>query len=238
MDIHTLASGSDGNSYIVERDGPALLIEAGLPFSELERRVWRHDYSLASLAGCLISHAHADHCQATEGLIERGLPVYMGIETAEFLGLGCAVGDELLKSKNERSVGKFRVTAYPLVHGGVENFGFLIKTPGESLFYATDTPHIPYAFKNLDYLMVECNYIESRLDDAVYSGQAATAHATKSIKTHLSLDSLLEYLGHLDTKTLKEIHLLHVSGEFAEAQKCKRRVQGETGVVTKLADRG
>lgn len=221
----------------MERDGPALLIEAGLPFSKLKEQVWQHGYKLSEFEGCLISHTHADHSQAAEDLIERGLPVYMGIETVAALGLGGAAGVRILKPKNEQPVGKFKVTAYPVAHGDVENFALLIKTPGKSLFYATDTPNIPYyGLKGLNYLMVECNYIESRLDDAVFEGQAATGHATKSIKTHMSLDSLVDWLKKIDTGQLYEIYLLHLSAEFAEARKCKRRVQEETGIPTKIAE--
>ncbi len=238
MIINTLASGSDGNCYIVERDGPALMVEAGLPFEKLKKLVWQHDYKLADLAGCLVSHVHADHSQAAEDLIKRGVPTYMGKFTAEPLGLASGQA-KILKAKKAQSVGPYLVQAFPLRHGGIDNFGFLIThKSGPNLFYATDTAHIPYVFKNLNYLMVECNYIESRLDDAVEDGQAATNHATKSIKSHLSLDSLVGWLRHQPLGSLREIYLLHLSAEFAEAQRCRRMVQETTGIPTKIAEGG
>jgi len=58
MNIHTLASGSKGNCYVLEHEGNYLMIEAGIPFSKLQKELWRLGASVSSLDGCLISHSH------------------------------------------------------------------------------------------------------------------------------------------------------------------------------------
>lgn len=50
------ASSSKANFYeIIATDGGRLLIEAGLPWSQLERRL---EFNLKNIEACLISHEH------------------------------------------------------------------------------------------------------------------------------------------------------------------------------------
>jgi len=55
MEIKVLASGSSGNAYFVSDGKTPLLLEAGIPFKEIQRGL---NFRLQELVGCLISHEH------------------------------------------------------------------------------------------------------------------------------------------------------------------------------------
>ena len=59
ISFDSLASSSAGCAYRLSADGMApLLIECGLPFPQLQKAL---DFKVSELAGCLVSHWHADH---------------------------------------------------------------------------------------------------------------------------------------------------------------------------------
>lgn len=64
----TLASGSRANSVYVEVDGVGCLLDAGLPYNELVRRMRVINKSPADVKYLFISHAHNDHTRGRDGL--------------------------------------------------------------------------------------------------------------------------------------------------------------------------
>jgi phosphoribosyl 1,2-cyclic phosphodiesterase len=76
--IASLNSGSNGNCYYVGNDKEAVLIDAGIPCRETERRMRRLGLSLSAVKGIFISHEHDDHIRGLEVLSKRyQLPVYI-----------------------------------------------------------------------------------------------------------------------------------------------------------------
>lgn len=55
MRLKVLASGSKGNCYILQSPTGSLLIEAGIPWKEIQKGL---DFDLRQVVGCLISHEH------------------------------------------------------------------------------------------------------------------------------------------------------------------------------------
>jgi phosphoribosyl 1,2-cyclic phosphodiesterase len=78
MKVSVLASGSNGNSCLVEHKGTAVLVDAGKSGRELEKRMNALGKSLDNVNGVLITHAHSDHIMGA-GVISRrhNLPLFM-----------------------------------------------------------------------------------------------------------------------------------------------------------------
>jgi len=75
----SLASSSHGNAYVVSDGETTLLLECGLTFKELQKRL---GYGVAGITACLVSHEHQDHAKAAAQLLKSGVPVYMSEGTA------------------------------------------------------------------------------------------------------------------------------------------------------------
>ena len=61
MTFTSLASSSRGNAYVVSDGETTLLLECGLTFKELPKRL---GYGEAGITACLVSHEHQDHAKA------------------------------------------------------------------------------------------------------------------------------------------------------------------------------
>ena len=61
MTFTSLASSSKGNAYVVSDGETTLLLECGLTFKELQKRL---GYGVAGITACLVSHEHQDHAKA------------------------------------------------------------------------------------------------------------------------------------------------------------------------------
>lgn len=179
-----------------------------------------------------------DHCQAAKKLNQRGVEIFAGVETAQELDLKQPkiVFSQQGQEYSCLSAPRYSIWPFEVPHGDIKNHAYLTKAgEGNLLFYATDCMNIPVLPKNLTHLMVECNYVEKRLDSATLGGGSSVIHAKQSITNHMSLETLLAWLKKLDKSQLQQIWLLHLSSEFGDPKYCKEKVQKATGVEVYLA---
>ncbi len=55
MRLIVLGSSSSGNCYILENENEALILEAGIPFLEVKKKL---DFNIMKIVGVLVSHSH------------------------------------------------------------------------------------------------------------------------------------------------------------------------------------
>lgn len=231
MDIIPLSSGSSGNCYVVKLEsGPAIMIEAGLPFSDLQRSLWDNDLKLSEIDRCFISHKHGDHAKATQDLLDRQISISMPYKTVGALGLDHDLVEHL-RERRTYHYDTYTVKPYGLEHGAVINYGYLVlDQSGEQLFYATDALKQDFIFRDITHLMIEVNY-----QDKYLQSSDNFFHQKKSIETHTSLKTAVDYFSKIDKSRLKEIWVIHLSSTYADTSHVKRRVQEETGAEVYIA---
>jgi len=55
MFLKCIASGSGGNSYVLENSKEVLILDAGVPLIEVKKVI---DFQISKVTGCVISHEH------------------------------------------------------------------------------------------------------------------------------------------------------------------------------------
>ena len=227
MEIHVLASGSTGNAYTISDGGSSLLLDAGIPLKALQIGT---GFRLNSLAGALITHEHKDHSKAARDLARFGVDVYASRGTLEACGLS---GHRLhpVRAREEFAVGTFRVLPFETEHDAREPLGFLCdsRTTGEKLLYFTDTYFVRYRFQGLTHIMAECNHTEQGLRRSVAEGRIPVEMIPRLVKSHMSLEHLLDMLRANDMSAVRQIYLLHLSDNNSEEQRMREAVQRLTG---------
>ncbi|WP_373325669.1 MBL fold metallo-hydrolase [Sporomusa paucivorans] len=233
MDINILASSSAGNAYKVSDGHTTLLLDAGLPYKQLQKRL---NFQVSSLAGVLISHSHKDHCKAVPDLLKAGIDCYMSQQTAEeggYSGHWLKVVEPLKQFK----IGNWTVLPFELEHD-VTNLGYLLANKaGEKLLYATDTYYCRYKFNGLTHIMLECNHSYDILADNVESGVLPLPMKNRLIRSHFSLENVKEFLKANDLSKVQEIYLIHLSDGNSDAERFKREIQELTGKLVIVAGR-
>ena len=172
MEVHVLASGSDGNCTVVECDGEAVVVDAGLSCRTLMSYMDREGVDPKMIKAILVTHEHADHVKGVGPMARRlGVPVMCTLGTFQASSMG-AVDYIPYDLKDCFSVGPFRVVPLPTYHDAAEPNAFFIETDKGKLAVVTDTGKFDYriehALKTCDAAVVEANYDLEMLHNGPY----------------------------------------------------------------------
>ena len=80
MELTVLGSSSEGNAYVLQNAGEALLLEAGIPFKKVLAALGNN---VKKIVGCLITHEHGDHAGRINEVLNYVVPVYASKGTIE-----------------------------------------------------------------------------------------------------------------------------------------------------------
>ena len=232
INIKTLATGSTGNCYMISDGHSSLLLECGINFRKIQQAL---NFKTSNIAGVLVSHEHKDHSKAVKDVADRGRDIYMSQGTMDAIG----VEHHRLKaiqSKQQFQIGTWTILPFDVQHDAAEPLGFLITNQdGDRLLFATDTYYIRYKFPGLTHIMIECNYSQQVLDENVMYGRTPEFLRDRIMKSHFSLENVLEFLRVNDLSRVQEIHLLHLSNTNSDEELFKREVQKATGKLVYVA---
>jgi len=235
LQFEPLASSSAGCSYVLRRgDLAPLLIDAGLPFREIQRAL---NFQLSRIAGCLVSHAHGDHSKAVYELLRSGVDVYASQECLEQCGTTVSVFANPVKPEIGFHVGPWYVKPFAAVHDLPGTLGFYIAPRGERerFLYLTDSAYSPFRFEGLTHIAVECNYSAEIMRQNALSGELSPDRFKRTTRTHMSLERLLDMLAANDLSNVQEIHLLHLSDANSDEEAFATTVRRATGCPVYVA---
>lgn len=228
IDIKVIASGSSGNCYQIEDGHSRLLLEAGIPIERIKEAL---DYQLSAVSGVLISHEHQDHAKAAVKMAACGIDIYTSAGTAKAVGL---TGHRVHRVSAGKAfdVDDFKVIPFPAKHDAAEPLGFYIHCglSDENVLFFTDTYYLEYLFTDVDYIIAECNYSKAILQDNLENGVVNKVLYERIYRSHMSLETLMEFLYLIEKKRLKKVILAHMSDANSDAALFKKEIQKITGV--------
>lgn len=233
MEIEVLGTGSSGNCYKVKIGKATLLLECGLPYKVIQKKL---NFKVSEIDACLVTHEHMDHAKAVKDLMKAGIDCYMTKGTAEALG----VSGHRLKAFDTWGECKYKTTyvkdlliqPFEAVHDVAEPVSFYIENRDnkESLVFVTDSAYLKYIIPDCDCLMIECNYVKSVLDEKDKQGEIEVSLRNRIVKNHMSLETLVEALKAADLSRTKRIYVLHLSDLNSDEEIIKRTIQERTGI--------
>ena len=222
MTFVSLASSSKGNAYVVSDGDTTLLLECGLTFKELQKRL---GYHMADITACLVSHEHQDHAKAASQMLKHGVPMYMSYGTAashkDPMDGAC-----IIKAGETLRFGALTVVPFRTFHNTEEPLGFLIEDRGtkERLLFAVDTANLNVIADRLTYIAVECNYEEALLE----MSDRTTGFLKERIRhSHFEIDRVIRWLHKQDLSGVLAIYLLHLSAAHSRASAWEARFRRE-----------
>lgn len=218
MKIHCIGSSSSGNCYVIESLGQKLIVELGCN--------WNHhvlpalNFDLNSVAGCLCSHRHFDHSAYIPKAFGYQLDIYGNKDVVEkYPYVHC------LTQKYRYSIGKFKVQCLKVPHNAL-CYSFIIKCPsGEKILFATDLSKFNYKVSGCDVIMMEANYDEDIIYEALARGEVVRSQS----ENHLEIKDCMEAVERcIDTNT-QLIILLHLSDGYSDEKRFQKMVHEATG---------
>ncbi|KIL46973.1 beta-lactamase [Jeotgalibacillus alimentarius] len=232
IDIKVLGSSSKGNAYRVTDGTTSLLLECGIKFSEIQKKL---NFETSDIEGCLVSHEHGDHRAGLKDVLKAGINTYMSTGTAEAIGID---HHRIRKVEVKKSfkVGTWTILPFDVEHDVNEPFGFMLQNEqGERLLFATDTYYIKYKFQNLTHIMIETNYSMNILKENIAEGRVPAILKKRLMQSHFSLENALDFFRANDLSKVQEIWLLHLSSNNSDEDHFKCEVQKVTGKIVKIA---
>ena len=166
--ITSLNSGSNGNCYYIGNETEAILVDAGISCSEIEKRLKRLGLHIQKVRAIFVSHEHTDHISGLQALTKKyHFPVYITNATLRYARL--SLEKHLITSFTAHEpilVGNLAITAFQKFHDAADPYSFMVSCNEIKVGVFTD---IGIPCKNVIYHFQQCNaaFLETNYDDTL-----------------------------------------------------------------------
>lgn len=248
MHYAILTSGSCGNSYAFYDGNETLLVDCGLTYTGLKKRLDAHEIPEESITALLLTHLHPDHSKGV-GVFQRklGKPCYMSAFSFDSLSSvvkkqrieECLV--KLFDNGDSFDIGAFHVDTYATSHDSAGSSGFRITNEGVSYFIMTDTGRIPAEAAPLaetsKVKFIEANYDEEMLENGPYP--AYLRARIRGPYGHLSNEEAAEFAS-VNSRNGDYVYFVHISDNNNTLEKVERVIKQRipSGIFVKACERG
>lgn len=219
MKVTNLASGSKGNSTLIELDNKNILIDIGLPISNLEKRLGRPFPKIDIL---IITHTHIDHIKGIKSIIREQNPIIYTLEN----DLAEKISSKKINYQKSIEEEDLIIELFELSHD-VPCAGIYIKYKTKELVYITDTGYVKdkliKKYQNKDIYILESNYEEEKLRNGKYPYHLK--QRIRSDRGHISNEDTCKYLKKLIGDKTKYIMLAHLSEENNNPEIVNERIE-------------
>lgn len=226
MKIINLASGSKGNSTLIKTKNKNILIDVGLPLSNLEKRL---DKEFPKIDILIITHTHIDHIKGLKSIIKAQNPEIYTIEN----DISEKVSSSKIHNEKNINIDNLEIELFELSHD-VPCAGVYLKEDNTELVYMTDTGYVKdkvlKKYQNKDIYILESNYEEEMLNNGPYPYHLK--QRIRSDRGHISNEDSCRYLKKLIGEKTKCIMLAHLSEENNSPLKVEERI---SSLISKIS---
>ncbi len=221
MKLCVLASGSKGNVTYFETNNTKILIDCGLSYKQLQKRLADNNLSIETMDGVVITHEHTDHVLGIDVLLKRIDTVcYLTEKTYDALHpkikQNIQVDQTIFITPNEKfMINDCELLPIKVSHDAKDTVGYVIYAEGKKIVYLTDIGYLPVndleILANADFYVFESNYDITMLftsDRPFYLKQRID-----SVKGHMSNNDSAYNMTKLVGNKTKNIILAHPSRE-------------------------
>jgi phosphoribosyl 1,2-cyclic phosphodiesterase len=217
-----LASGSGGNATYLEKDGTKVLIDCGITYRQIDKRLQDNNLNLNGLKAILITHEHNDHIKGLDVLLKKidHVTCYMTKDT--FYGIPSRMRNNIDETKisfitpyDPIFINELEVLPISVSHDSSDAVGYVFKQDNKKIVYITDIGYLPK--RDFEYLIGADMYIfESNYDVTMLFTSKRPFFLKQridSVKGHMSNADSAYNLAQLVRENTKHIVLAHRSRE-------------------------
>jgi phosphoribosyl 1,2-cyclic phosphodiesterase len=241
VSVSVLASGSRGNTAIVESSSACILVDAGISCRETFKRLKSIGRNPREISAILITHEHSDHVYGLATLAKKlDVPVFMTGATHQ--AWARALRDdsgalpqmaklELFSSGRSFQIGDITVTPFTIPHDAADPVGFTFRAQGTKIGIATDLGYMPPSVRDhlrgCDVLMIESNHDLEMLRVGPYPW--SVKQRVMSRVGHLSNESLAQFFAEYYDGGASYILLAHLSEQNNHPEIALRAAENALG---------
>src|SRR5579864_655250 len=244
VSVSVLASGSRGNSAVVQTSTTRILVDAGISCRETFKRMKVLGEDPRCLSAILITHEHCDHIYGLATLAKKlKIPVFMTGATHQCWAR--AMRDEngvrptlerleIFASGKSFQIGDIAVTPFTIPHDAVDPVGFTFRAEGVKIGFATDLGYVPASVRDhlrrCEVLIMESNHDVEMLRVGPYPWSVKQRVASNV--GHLSNEKLAHFFARDYDNNAAFVVLAHLSEQNNHPEIARREAEKA------LAERG
>ena len=237
MHLHTLGSSSKGNCYLLtDKNNHTLILDLGIGLRDIKRAI---DYDLSRVVGAVVTHRHGDHAKYLEEAARAGITIHTNQDVIDHQPediRGMVVETNL--HQWTLLGGSFEVMPLQAIHDAPCQ-AFVVRHPEMgTLLFVTDSVTLQYQLKGLNHILIEANYSDALLAEAIEEGRTHPAMRPRLLASHMEISTTIRVLQAQPLEGVQEIILLHLSSEHADPKEFQTIVQKATGIPTYIAGKG
>lgn len=214
--ICVLGSGSKGNCVYLRAGDVHFLVDAGLRYDEIEKRLREISVSTADIGHIFITHEHTDHiCGLKKFTQKNRVTIHVNAQT--YLQVSSELPGHYPVNIFDTAfeINDIQVMPFAVSHDAVDPMGFSFGFCGKKISILTDTGYatnlVKNHIRNSDILVLESNHDEEMLKKGGYPWPLKQRIAGK--QGHLSNQQAAETLAEIVTEKLRHVFLAHLSAE-------------------------
>ena len=242
IEICALASGSNGNCYYIGNNQEAVLIDAGLSFKQILKRMEAKALDPKKIKALFITHEHGDHVRGARVTGKKlDVPVYMTVGTYN-AAFRTWKPLSFLAVRNNDPVKIGTLTIFPILknHDAAEPTSFRVESNGLNIGVFTDIglpcDNVKNHLKQCHALFLETNYDYQMLKEGPYPYHLKVR--IDSTVGHLSNLQAFELLNEHAHSELQCVFLSHLSAENNKPELALGQFKSlEDRFLVKLTDR-
>jgi len=241
VSVSVLASGSRGNTAVVESSRARILVDAGISCRETFKRLKLAGLEPKSLSAILITHEHSDHVYGLATLAKKlDIPVFMTGATHQAWArpLRNDAGQlpklaklEIFSAGRQFQIADITVTPFTIPHDAADPVGFTFRAEGAKIAFATDLGYMPASVRDhlrrCDVLIIESNHDLEMLRVGPYPW--SVKQRVMSRVGHLSNDSLAQFFAEDYDGGASHIVLAHLSEQNNHPEVARRVAENALG---------
>jgi phosphoribosyl 1,2-cyclic phosphodiesterase len=241
VSVSVLASGSRGNTAVVESSKACILVDAGISCRETFKRLKSLGRDPRQISAILITHEHSDHVYGLATLAKRlDVPVFMTGATHQAWarslrddsgGLPQIAKLELFSAGRSFHIADITVMPFTITHDAADPVGFTFRAEGTKIGIATDLGYMPASVRDqlrgCDVLMIESNHDLEMLRVGPYPW--SVKQRVMSRVGHLSNESLAQFFAEYYDGGASYIVLAHLSEQNNHPEIALRAAENALG---------
>lgn len=214
MRICVLASGSKGNSTLIQTEHSNTLIDVGMSNLYIEKKLISLGIDPDKIDNIFITHPHIDHVAGLKVFIKKHNPtVYLTKKMYDELSQTIAFNNYVIL-EGDLYINDLNVKYFKTSHDAVDSVGYIFTNNDKEFVYVTDTGYINSKYfdllTNKDMYVFESNHdVNLLMNNPNYPYQ--TKQRILSDKGHLSNKDSSFYLSKFVGNKTKYIVLAHLS---------------------------
>ncbi|WP_278956274.1 MBL fold metallo-hydrolase [Lactobacillus apis] len=181
MRVSVLASGSTGNTSLIETPQHKVLMDAGLSGKKIASLLADVGVDIKEIDMVFLSHDHSDHSKGLGVLMRRypQIAAFSNSGTWSYLTESQKIGQipveqiNVIEPGQTKTFGDLDVTAFATSHDAAEPQYYVFTSGGKRMAFLTDTGYVSSKVKDVisdaDAYMMEFNYDDMMLRNGPYS---------------------------------------------------------------------